>query len=410
MKPAAKNLFRSLLVIFSLAAGVVLFGVVPFNAGFIRAPIENAVRDATGLNFSIGGPIMLRLGSTPEFTSGDVELGDTASSPLLVVNSLSARIGLFPLLGGRIHLRNISAAGIKVDYCSPLPTSSGKQGEDTVPPSVVIDAIDLRNITIRCDPADQTDELEIDILNVLGSAPAGGPMQLQADGRLSGVDFTLLGSGGELDALLIGDDSFPLDLSLKSANVVINVLGNLHTLRANPAIDAKFAVQSADVQSLLSSFSISLPALGSLRAEGLIRADSGNVELTRLSGELGESRFDLSTNLDLTGERTHLEMTAILEQLDLKPFLSNEQTPQRPDPMAGTGDVDLQPVLDAFGTFDADLRLDIERVLGIPIDLGDLEVTARLVDSIVQVEPMAAAIFGGHVTIDGSFAIQTRLS
>ena len=407
MKLAIKNFFRTLLIILALAAGLVLFGVVPFNAGFIRTPLEDAVRDATGLNFAISGPITLRLGSRPEFIGGDLELGDTANDRLLIVNSLSAKIGLFPLLGGRIHLRNLSAAGIKVDYCSSLPTFSGKAGEDTAPPSIVVDAIELKNITIRCDSADQTDKLKIDILNMLGSAPEGGPMQLQADGNLSGVEFTLLGSGGELDALLIGDDSFPLDLSLNSANVVLNVSGNLHTPQANPAIDAEFAVQSADVQSLLSSFGISVPALGALRADGQIRADFENVEFTWVNGELGESRIELKTTVALTEERPHFEMTAMLEQLDLKPLLDNKRTSQRQNQVAGPADIDLRPALDALEAFDANLQLSIKRVLGVPLELSEIDITASLVDNIVRMQRMAAPILGGHVTIDGSFDRQS---
>ena len=407
MKLAIKKLFRSLLIILALAAGLILFGIVPFSAGFIRTPIEDAVRDATGLNFSIGGPITLRLGSKPEFISGDLELGDTANDRLLIVDTLSAKIGLFPLLGGRIHLRNFSAAGIRVDYCSPLPTFSGKAGEDTAPPSIVVDAINIKNITIRCDSADQTDKLKIDILNMLGSAAEGGPMQLQADGNLSGVEFKLLGSGGELDALLIGDDSFPLELSLESENVVINISGNLHAPQVNPAIDAEFAVQSANVQSLLSSLSISLPTLGSLQAEGLIRADSDNIELTRFDGELGESRIELNANLDLTGERAQLEMTVMLEQLDLKPLLNSEHASQRQNQVAGPADIDLRPALDALEAFDANLRLSIKKVLGVPLALNEIDIAASLVDNIVRMQLLAAPILGGHVNIDGGFDNQS---
>jgi len=407
MKPVIKKLIRYFVVIVAVVAGIVLFGIVPFNAGFLRAPIEDAVRDASGLDLTIGGPIKLRLGLTPTFTSGDLELGDTKSNPLLIVNSLSASIGLFPLLGGRIHLRDVSADGVNIDYCSPLPAPSGNPDEDNAPPSVVIDAINVENIKIHCGSPEQTDQLKIEIQSMFGSAPEGGPMQLRADGSVLRIDFKLLGRGGELNALLAGDDSFPLNLSLESANEVVNVSGYLHAPLENPAVDVEFDVQAADLQSLLAAFGISLPNLGSLRAEGVIRVDSENIKLTGLSGELGESRVELNTTVDLSGERAHLEITAMFEQLDLRPFLNSEQAPRGPDPVAATSDVDLRPVLDVLDTFDADLQLSIERVLGVPVNISDIEVTAGLVEGMVQVQTMAAATLGGHVSMDGSFDSQS---
>ena len=45
----------------------------------------------------------------------------TAPPWLLGVASVLAFCGLFALLGGRIHLHELTANGVEIDYCSPFP-------------------------------------------------------------------------------------------------------------------------------------------------------------------------------------------------------------------------------------------------------------------------------------------------
>ena len=408
MKPVARKRARILLAVVVLALGAVLFGFVSFPAGFIRAPIESAVRDATGLDLSINGPIKLRLGPMPEATTGDLVLGDPSGDPLLEVDFLQARIGLFALLGGRVHVRHLSANGIRVDYCSPMPTFSEDPGDDTAPPSVVVDAIEIDRVTVRCGPSAQEDNWQVDVPRLRGSALEGGPAHLEADGSVSGIDFTLTATSGELDAFLAGPDSFPLQLLLDSGTTSVSVSGNLLTPLENPAVDARLALRSSDLQSLASAFDVSLPALGALRAEGRVRADVETLEFVEFTGELGNSLGSLDTAVDLSGERMHIEMTAVLEQLDLAPFLDNSPVASRPDQSAEQTDIDLRPALDVLDVFDADVQLTVRRVLGAPIEAGAIELVGKLADGVVEVQPLAADLLGGHVSIAAGFDSQSR--
>ena len=405
MKPATRKSIRVLFAAVALAVIAVLLGIVPFNAGLIKGPIETAVRDATGLELSIGDRIMLRLGPTPSITSGGIVFGDPASGPLLIVDALHARIKLFALLGGRIHIRKLSADGVQVDYCSQFPDFPGDPSEDTALPSVAVDTVTLDRITIGC--GSRADPFQIDIAQASGAAPMSEPMQMNVEGSVSGTAFTLTATGDELDQLLEGRERYPVDISLESAAATVEVSGNLRTPPAEPEVVAGFELRVTDVEVLANAFGFDLPTVGMFRAEGSIRGDFKTIELVEVAGELGESRFAFDATVDSTGEHERIDLTAAFEQLDLAPFLDEGSAAQGPDQTAESRDIDLRPALDVLNAVDANVQLTVTRVLGSPVKLGGVAITAGLADGIVELQPMTVDLLGGHMSGTGSFDSQS---
>ena len=398
-----RKVARLSLVIFILAIAAVLSGIVSFNAGFIRGPIETAVYEATGLPLSIGDRIVMRLGPRPGITSGGIVFGDSAGSPLLAVDSLHARVGLFALLRGDIHVHELNANGLLVDYCSSLPILGGDSNEDSAPTSVAVDAVELGRITIGCGPPSQPDPLRIDIAQATGSAPADAPIQLNATGSVSAIDFTLTASGGELAQLLAGADRFPVQASLTSASATAEISGHLRSLLTEPAMDARLAVHVGNMQSLSERFGLSLPAIGALHAEGRVRGDFDAVDLIEVSGSLGASQFAFDATVDVGGERAHIGLTAALQQLDLSPFVNDGAATEQPTQASESGDIELGTVIDMLGDIDADLLITASRILGAPVDLDAVEIKATITSGNVELHSMAANVLGGKVSVSGSF-------
>ena len=142
MKSARKKIVRYLLVFATLAFVCLMSGIIPINASLFRVPIENAIRDATGLTISIGDSIMVRFGVSPTVKTGTLSLGGSTDDALLTVESLSATVELFPLLADRISIKQLIVTGVGVDYCSSIPKRPQKAGEGSTTMSVAIDQVD----------------------------------------------------------------------------------------------------------------------------------------------------------------------------------------------------------------------------------------------------------------------------
>ena len=62
MKAAVHRALRVLLLAVLVAVAALLSGLVPISISVLRAPIERAVHDASGLIIHLNGPLRLRLG------------------------------------------------------------------------------------------------------------------------------------------------------------------------------------------------------------------------------------------------------------------------------------------------------------------------------------------------------------
>ena len=385
-----------------LACVIVLSGILPINAGLVRGPVGNAVRDAIGLELSIDGPVKLRLGPWPEVTTGGLVLGDSASDPLLRVESLRVKMDLAALLRGRIHAIEAETHGIAIDYCSPFPEFSDKATESTPPPSVAIDDITITQVSVRCGPSPGTDPFELSFEQIQATAPQDASMQANAAGSFSGMPFDLSVTGGELNDLLAAAEPFPLSANLSSDAAAVDVSGHLVMAPPGPSVEAQLDVRTANVQALAKTFDIELPDVGSMGVRGSLRGGVETIALVDFEGYLGTSRFEFNTALNIAGERPHAELTAMLDPLDVSPFLDTYPDPRQTGPSPDVGDVDFSAVLDGLDIIDADLQVDIREVLGLPIEVSDIQLRGQLRDGVVALQSLGAQVLGGQAAIDGS--------
>ena len=403
--PATRTVLRVLLIAIALAAGAVLLGIIPFNAGFARGPIEAAVRDATGLQLSIGDSIMLRLGPTPSITAGGIVYGDRDDSPLLTIDSLYAKISLIALLRGHIYLRELRARGLRIDYCSRYPETAGGADEEPKPPSIIIDVIELEQIGIRCGPATETDPYRIDLDRLVASAAETEDVQLDATGTASGFEFTVKASGGNLDRLLAGAEPFPVHVTLDSAAGSTDIAGHLSVPLD---FDAQLDVELNDVQSFARAFGSNVPPVGALSLSGRVRAQPDAFAFDGFTGWLGESRFAFDATVDAGDERPSIGLNATIEELDLAPVLSDMPTSPSSDPDQQDADIDLGAAIDLLDSFDADMQLVARNVREAPLAFSAFEVAATLSAGLLELQSLTADILDGHVTLAGSLDSQHR--
>jgi len=401
MKPVVRKTLRVLLLTVGLLFIAVLLGILPIRASFLKGPVEATVRDATGLELSIEGPVKVRLGPTPGVTGGKISLRAAAADPLLEVDSLQARISLLSLLRGRFHVREFSSDDIRIDYCARLPDFPEKPEEDSEPPSIAVDGVELTRVSIRCGPHTQDDPLAVDIGLVTASAPLDTPMQLSIEGGVSALDFELSVTGGALDELLAATKPFPVSARLTSTDALMEVSGHLEINSGAPLAEAQFKVGVRDLQSLAGAFGIKLPELGELDAQGEVRLDRDDIDLSGLTGNLGDTDFAIDASVNFAGDRPHITLTATSDQLDVEPLLVGEFDAQGPNSATIETDVNFGAALDALDILDADIDVTVSDVLGLPLEVTSIELDAGIVDGRIELQSFGAELLGGSWSVDG---------
>jgi len=320
VSPVIRKILRSSLLLVVLAFVVILAGILPINAGFVRGSVENAVRDAIGMELSIGGPVKIRLGPWPEVTTGDLALGDAAHNPFLLVDLLRAKIGLAALLRGRIRILELESRGINVDYCSPFPEFSDTATGNAPPPSIAIDDIAVEQVSIRCGPSPGPDPLELSLERVQATAPQDASMQMTAVGSFSGSIFELTVTGDELNNLIAATGPYSVTATLSSDVATVELSGHLEMTATGPSVEAQVDIRGAQIQVLAQIFNIQLPDIGSLDAGGRVRGDLKTIDFINFKGSFGTSRFKFDTSLNIAGERPHARLTA-MGTIERAPYL-----------------------------------------------------------------------------------------
>jgi uncharacterized protein involved in outer membrane biogenesis len=92
-------------------------GLLPLNLFFLKTTINEAVREHTGAELIIEGPLRLTLGWSPQLTARrmTLEFPEMAQQPSVFIDDLSLQTRLRSALRGDIDLSNVKARGIAID-------------------------------------------------------------------------------------------------------------------------------------------------------------------------------------------------------------------------------------------------------------------------------------------------------
>ena len=390
------KLLRSLLVAVAVAAALVLGGIIPISIDPFRGMIEQSVRDATGLELTLGEAASIRLGPRARVRTGRVSIATPGHESLLEFTEAQVGLSLSALFRGRVHVREATVTGTRL-VCGPLP-GLPPDGDDDVesPPVIVVDSFEAREIVIRCTP----EAVDVSVDRVFATAPADGPVTLQASGRVAGEPVTLDATGGRLEQLL-GGDEFPFEGALEHAEAKLDVRGSVTQSGGAAELDLHFGFRSNDFRRLGRSFGFAVADTGGLGVEGQLRTDFDSAEITGVSGALGRSRFRASGTAQATDDRVRVAISLLLQQLDLAPFLASDV--QQPAATSGSDDddIDLGEFLELMKSVDAELQLEVDDVLGLPFEVRSGEVDARLAGGLLEVSSATAEILGGRVALGG---------
>jgi uncharacterized protein involved in outer membrane biogenesis len=397
-------LIKWLLIALAASAGAVLLGFVPVNVTPLRGPIGDAVLDASGLSLSIDGPIVLRLGTRPTIRTGAIAVKNPEGSSLVELGELAAAADLMALFKGQVHILEVTARSVGIDYCVQLPANPGttvsaeKTDEEKAGVQLAVDTFRLDRVAIYCG-VDGTDGMfRLTLERAVGRAPLGGSLELEVVGRAIEQDFELSASAGSLDQLLGGPAPFPIHAVLSSDALSAQVAGELGRAPDGLQFDVAASLEADDPAGVARNYGLELPHLGRLRLDGRFLGGVAGLAVSGVSGELGETRYAFDAGIELSGEKPSAHLRLSVPQLDLTPMMGLGEEKTR-----DWKSLDLQPINDLIQTFDAKVEIQVARVIGAEFGIADIELRAALEEGRLEVPVLALNVLDGRARLSGSY-------
>jgi uncharacterized protein involved in outer membrane biogenesis len=396
-------------------------GVVPLNLFFLKSAVTDAVRERTGAELVIEGPLKLRLGPRPAVTASGigVRLPSDPGRELIALDRLLIQPKLLDVLDGEMHFRRIEIAGFRLNYCPVLPDvqRAGDQADSDNPlgglPSIGVNTLVVEQARLHCDdPGRRLAQLPEE-LEVHASAPLNGPLNVEVGGRFDDDVVELTFIGESLGKLLAGAAEYAAELNVEAAGTRLAAEGSVGNPWIDPDFEGRIDFESGNLSGLLERLGLEPLNIGSVKVGGAVTADAGSLTVDNAEGMLEEHSFALSGRISNTGARPDIELDLHLPILDLDrlPMAGADASKASvADPEASSaGSVvaaDLGPVFEALAQFDARADVSIDRVLNAPWPVEKVSLGGDLDRSLLSVQKAAMKLAGSPVELQAGLDLR----
>jgi uncharacterized protein involved in outer membrane biogenesis len=340
-----------------------------------------------------------------------------ATPAVAELGAARAEVDLWPVLRGRLRIRTLDAANVKVwlERAADgrrnwvFEALAGEPGPDDEGTSVAvrIGRMTLRDLAVEHHAGGRVRYFDLDTLDAEGawSRPVKAAVRGRVEKRFPYV-LTLEGGPGRL--LYRGDEPWPFSLDLEFAGTRLHASGTANTRTGEAEVFFGLGTENlAELERLLQT---RLPKVGvtSLAARVTTRPDQA--ALAGIRGVMGVSELGGHLEIALAGERPRVTGELDVATLDLRPFLADDSG-QPADAKPAYAAVEQQPVdLASLTAVDADVQLRVARWLGLPGDVRDAKLDVRIRDG--RLTAPLEAIVGevpvtGRLDLDGAAAVPT---
>ncbi|MBS0558461.1 MAG: AsmA family protein [Proteobacteria bacterium] len=431
-----------------VTAGLLVWPGITYDAGRLKPRIAAAIREATGRDVEIAGPLRLALSYRPTLQADQVTVGNApgfAAGPMATVGRIDLRLALLPLLHRRIEVEELDlvrptvslavneAGAANWTFRRPASAPSSDAAPTGAPAQAAVRAptrLHVATVRVTGGSADFHDArtgaaLAITGIDLTGTQAAlGDPVRLDGTATLGGTSIVLSGTIAPAGAQPVA-----IDLAAKVGDARVSLAGNPNALRI-----------AADIPSLAALSSIAgtpLPAVTSLSVAAdlapidpaaplhgvVLRGLKAASPLGEVSGEarvaLGSPPVVKATlsarNLDLAALR-NLALAAAPPIAASAPPAPSQPPAAAPQPAPPT-DTRTWVIPDETLPFALLPRLDADVTLASAdarigsFVIGKSAVHAVLHDRRLVLDPVSFDLPGGHadvsatVTADGAVAL-----
>lgn len=405
-----------------VAAGYAILNNMDFEQ--LRELAEDQAREATGRELTIAGQIDLQVSLTPRIELNDISFANAAwgSEPQMAsVSRLELEVELLPLIFGEINVKRLILVEPRIlvetdtdgrgnwvfdtSAAEESDTASDGAASGTFP-AVHLFVLENGFLTYRDGQSDETLTVALDRVAGETERPQD-PLRISALGRIGETPFKIQGSFGPLSALTGGGD-LALGISAELAEAQLAVDGRVSDVTQAPRVELTLSAKGPSLAPLGALAGAALPALGPYEVSARLEGSGGVYQLSGLGVKLGGSDLSGTLEANLTTARPKVVASLVSRRLDVADFTGGEGAATVTEGPASPYVFTADPLpLETLGLADADIDLRAQQILLSPqMALRDLEVTARLRDGDLIVEPLTAVIADGQV--QGRLALDAR--
>jgi uncharacterized protein involved in outer membrane biogenesis len=341
-------------------------GLIPLNLFFLKTTITETVRDHTGAELIVEGPLRLQLGWQPKLTAREIVVRwPEEPHPLSAsIRDLTIQTRLASVWRGDIDLQSLTARDIVIDPGS-------------------------------YDVSDWLPER----LNLEAAAPLNRAMSLVLEGRIRSEDWSVSLTGASLGELLKATKEYPLAVNLTLPGSALGFEGSILLPWETPHISGQLDVQSTDLSALLLRLGREVPGLGPFSLQSGIELDESMIELGNLEAMLDDFSFTLTALARDWSTRPWFDVTANIPLIDPAGLPGMNEAIVIPDP--GTP-LDLQPLFDQVAGFDGQVALTVGEVRHADFPVRDLAVFASLDKGLLTISKATASVSGIEASAQGA--------
>lgn len=412
------------IVVLLIAAVVAIPFFVPVET--IKNQVVAGVKDSTGRDLAIRGPVKLSVFPTLSVDVRDVAFANAAGSrnkDMATLGTLQVDLKLVPLLSGRVEIDKFVLVDpiihIEVDKAGKGNWVFGQQaagpasGSGTKPAEVALGDVRIANGLLTYDDARTGASYKLEKLNVKLDLPSlDGPMKAKGDVVYNARKLDLEVDVGKLRDLMDGRAT-AVSLALGGEPLKLAFKGNAAS-GAAMKVDGDVDLSVPSIKALAAWAGSPIEArektMGPLAIKGKVAVDGNRYSFSNATIDIDEIKSKGQMSVDMSGAKPTLKGKLDIAALDLNPYLPPETAEKPAANQPGATDWSTDPIdLSGLKAADAEFDLSVGSLKVRKIEIGKSVLATALKGGRLQLDLKEMALYEGsgtgRVVADGSGAV-----
>jgi uncharacterized protein involved in outer membrane biogenesis len=436
-----------LIAVLVLILAVLALVQIPIDLAKHKGVLEAVASRTLDRSLKIDGKIQVTTSLWPVFEIEGVRLGNPKGfqeGDFAQMKTAKLQVAVLPLLLTKIHILQFSVKSVSVElvvnkdgavnWSSRPGEASTSEGPKQERPragwdkevlasdSLVVKKLSLKDISVSYQDPSMAEPLEFKIDECSGAALAGKPFALSMSGILLKQPFTTTVEAGSLEELLDESRSW-MAVKTEIARTQFEVEGEIDLSQALSTLNVKSSARGEQLDSLNDLLKLDLPPLKSYGAGALLSVRKGRIDLSNFEIYVGKSKLAGKMTVEKTGSRPVANIDLGAPMIQLNDFdvgdwsLGRGKPEEKSQPTAEPAERPRESASEAktaselgsardegvaklfspevLGSFDAQMNVQVEKVLSGVDELGSGVLTATLEKGRLSIDPVKLNIPGG---------------